>query len=246
MPLTHFIQPHSILWIVAPHADDEALGCGGLIALARERGASVYVLYTTLSGYVPLNAGQPSSHEDRRREVQAAATLAGIHKFDVLFDNGNHHCMLDTVPLKEIIDWLESGSEISCQKIQPDILLIPSAHHSHQDHRRVNEAVHAVMRISPAFASRNRLILEYETPGAGLSGLGGFEPNLYFELSSSQLDAKCEMFACYRSQQAEPPHLRSAYALRALAASRGIEAGYHYAEAYRLLRGTLKVADDHA
>ena len=37
--------------VVAPHADDEVLGAGGLVALAQIRGWRVHVLYATVAGY---------------------------------------------------------------------------------------------------------------------------------------------------------------------------------------------------
>jgi LmbE family N-acetylglucosaminyl deacetylase len=37
----------SVALIVAPHPDDEALGCGGLIALRRQQGLPVHVVYVT-------------------------------------------------------------------------------------------------------------------------------------------------------------------------------------------------------
>jgi len=239
MQLENMIQAGSVFWIVAPHADDEALGCGGLMSVARRMQAKVYVLFVTLSGYVPLDAGQVSSHNERRAEVNAAMACAGVDGHDILYDNGRHHCYLDTVPLKEMLDWLESESVYSFCKVQPNVLLVPSGWHSHQDHRQVSEAVSALFRVNPLHNHVNRVILEYEIPGMGMPGIRPFEPNMFVELSTEDLEQKCRHFENYGSQLAPAPHPRSSHAIRALAAHRGVEAGYDYAEAFRLLRACV-------
>ncbi len=239
MVATHLFTPDTVVWIAAPHADDEALGCGGVIAAARARGAQVYVLFLTVSGYAPLDAGAVSSHDERMRELETAMKIARVSACDVLFENGKHHCYLDTVPVKELLDWLERGSECSYRKLQPDVVLLPSGLHSHQDHRRAHEAMMALVRVNPVDNGHSRLILEYEIPGMCLPGCASFQPNVYVPLTKAELDAKCEMFGCYRSQLAPPPHARSEHAIRALAAYRGVEAGCLQAEAFRLVRGVF-------
>lgn len=67
------------LLVVAPHPDDEALGCGGLIAALAERGARLSVLFATDGG-----ASHPRSRDCPRprlaalREAEASASLAAL------------------------------------------------------------------------------------------------------------------------------------------------------------------------
>src|SRR5438067_976178 len=42
------------IMVIAPHQDDETFGCGGLIALQREGGATVKVVFLTDGGNSPL------------------------------------------------------------------------------------------------------------------------------------------------------------------------------------------------
>jgi len=44
------------LLIIAPHADDEILGCFGLIDFIKKNGGKVYVQVMTLGGYSKLGA----------------------------------------------------------------------------------------------------------------------------------------------------------------------------------------------
>lgn len=230
------IHKDSKLWIVAPHADDEILGCGGLIGRAKDAGAKVYLLLVTLSGFKPIHAGKVSRHAQRANEFRHVAETIGFEGHDVLFKGGKYHLALDTVPVKDMIHWLESESPLAFNRICPNIVLIPSGNHHHQDHRAVNEAAISVLRTDTKHNSHDQLILEYEIPGTGQTGSHAFNPNLYMEMSPDQLENKCKWFSAYGTQVAEKPHLRSLHAIRTLAAYRGIEAGYDYAEAFEIIR----------
>ena len=59
--------------VVAPHADDETLGCGGLIALKRARGETVDVVFVSDSAGAPPVPGLGA-----RRRVEALAALAAL------------------------------------------------------------------------------------------------------------------------------------------------------------------------
>lgn len=70
--------------VVAPHADDETLGCGGLIAACRRRGWPVTVVFVTDS------AGARASAEIsqlRRSEALAALQVLGVTAGSVYFLN---------------------------------------------------------------------------------------------------------------------------------------------------------------
>lgn len=236
MSLTNLLSRNDIIWIVAPHADDEVLGCGGIMNIARKAGAKQFVLITSLSGFVPISGGRDSTHHEREVELEIVMTEAGVQGYDILFWKGEHHLALDSIPLKDMISWLEAGSKFSLSKMKPNVILVPSAQHHHQDHRAVHEALLSVFRIIPVGGTANTVTLEYEIPGTGQTGFAPFEPNLYIELSEDELNEKCRLFSLYNSQVAEPPQHRSLEAIRTLASYRGFEAGVMNAEAFRILR----------
>lgn len=65
--------------VIAPHYDDEILGCGGLMALKREMGAEVGILWTTDGGRSHASFMNPLELAAlRRSEGVAAARLLGI------------------------------------------------------------------------------------------------------------------------------------------------------------------------
>jgi LmbE family N-acetylglucosaminyl deacetylase len=70
-----YVPPSGGVLIVAPHADDETLGCGGLIATLARAGRRVDVAYLTDSAGSPPEPGWP---EARRREALAALAVLGL------------------------------------------------------------------------------------------------------------------------------------------------------------------------
>lgn len=96
LPILPAPKPSSRPLIIAPHPDDETLGCGGLLAMATAVGADARILFLTdgdgYSAPAMFLAGRPPSPEDyrelgqvRRREAQAAARELGLQSSQVRF-----------------------------------------------------------------------------------------------------------------------------------------------------------------
>ena len=65
--------------VVAPHPDDDVLGCGGTVALAAERGLAIRVLYVTDGAASHTgSAGYPPQRLRDVREIEARAGLAAL------------------------------------------------------------------------------------------------------------------------------------------------------------------------
>jgi LmbE family N-acetylglucosaminyl deacetylase len=76
-------MPKSVL-IVAPHPDDESIGCGGAACLHRRAGDSLHAVYLT-SGELGLKRLPPDEAKALREgEANAAASLLGIARCDFL------------------------------------------------------------------------------------------------------------------------------------------------------------------
>ena len=56
--------------VVAPHADDEALGCGGLLARLAGRGTRVHVVYAAVDGFHHYGLRGQTTYEQRLAEVK--------------------------------------------------------------------------------------------------------------------------------------------------------------------------------
>jgi LmbE family N-acetylglucosaminyl deacetylase len=209
--------------IIAPHADDEVLGCGGLIARRVREGHDVEVAVVTM-GDVHLGGVVKSTAERRREELARAASILGIPEPAVLFPGYENR--LDTLPRIDLIgrlDGLVAGR---------DQVFLPYASH-HQDHRLVHDAGLAALR------SRGRpgpsLVALYEYPYVGWPP----EPvpgGHYYVDVGGVLDVKRTALLAYGSQACAAPHPIAWDSVEALARQRGIQAGCAHAELFYVLR----------
>jgi N-acetylglucosamine malate deacetylase 1 len=237
MELNNILKGTKVV-IIAPHADDEILGCGGLISKATALDLEIYILLGTLAGFKSLNGGFDSDHQQRRCEFESVMKSGYIKDYDIFDCDGTYHMKLDTIPISKLINWMEKDSKLGLHKLKPDIILIPSGQHSHQDHQAIYESCIAVLRTNPAFPIL--LSAEYEIPCTGQTGIPAFDPDLYIELTPKQLQNKTSLFSLYKSQVAKKPCGRSLEAIKIVAAMRGLESGHEFAEAFKILRVNLE------
>jgi N-acetylglucosamine malate deacetylase 1 len=219
--------------VYAPHADDEVLGAGGLLALAGQRGWETHVHFATVSGYFSENKAEFSHSRTRVEEVQAALAVLKCAGWEVLFEGEDKHLRLDIVPQSDLINFVDQG----LKRIRPSIVISPCRGHYHQDHIAFANAVVSAMRPAP---DGNRplvpLVLSY---GHAHGGWGGehylFRPSVFIDISPV-IDVKLEALACYSTQLCDEPHARSLPMVREQAGAWGAYAGVRYAEAFECLR----------
>lgn len=86
--------------IIAPHPDDEVLGCGGTISKYSRRGDHITICYAT-------KAYAPDWSEEylikKENEIEISNSILGISK---RIDLGYPTVQLDTIPQKDITDSL--------------------------------------------------------------------------------------------------------------------------------------------
>ncbi len=88
MEIETLINHNSSILIVAPHPDDETLGCGGAIALLRQLNVSVKVLIVsdgTKSHPNSLTYPPPALKELREQESLSALAILGVASAAVTF-----------------------------------------------------------------------------------------------------------------------------------------------------------------
>lgn len=218
--------------ILAPHQDDEVLGCGGLIQKILFEGSSITIVHATYSGdYKKFNkeAELYVTYEGDTRVEEMKNALNILNYFyssqlrilPPLFDTLLHH-KLDTISRAELITSFENV----INDLKPDVVLIPAVS-SNQDHEVVNLAFHAVMR--PQFF--NLSVIEYE-----INDEVKFKPNLYLELTLEEIERKVKSFKCYKSQSGSKHHMVSEDGIITKAKYRGKECFLSYAEAFRIIR----------
>jgi LmbE family N-acetylglucosaminyl deacetylase len=208
--------------IIAPHPDDEVLGCGGTIKRYSKEGNDVFLCIVT-------KAYTPDWTEDyikaRNSEIIHSSKTLGIKK-TFLLDFPT--VKLDTVPQKELNDKI---AEI-INKINPDILLIPSGSDLNRDHRLVFEA--SLVSARP-IGNKIKKISIYEVLSETEWGFKPFAPTEYINISGT-IKYKLKAMSCYKSELRKYPHPRSLKGITILAEKRGMESGLSAAEAFITIR----------
>lgn len=213
--------------VIAPHPDDEIIGCGGTIAKRVAEGHNVYVCIVT-KGYEPLF--QEQYVEQGRSECRAADKYLGV-KETIFLDFPA--VMLETVPRYK----LNEGISQVVQNIKPDEVYIPHRGDMQIDHKMVVDA--SMVALRPKYQHVIKRIYAYET----LSETGwdipntvnDFIPNIYENISKT-LKNKIEAMNIFKSQLSDFPAARSLGAIEALAKFRGATVNLDAAEAFSIIR----------
>jgi len=220
------------LLVIAPHSDDEVLGCGGLISKIKNAGGKVYVLIFNL-GFEKDDTIE--SQEKRKNEVKNAMDLLNVDGYHLVHDRPDNNRDLDAKPLHSLIEVIESTSTVSLEKIAPTMVAIPTIFSHHQDHVHVHHACIAALR--PISTPVSNIVLSYEAPEhSRWSASGVFEPNLFVEIDDV-IDKKINAFLKYDSQVR--PGGRDASSIKDQAKYRGQEVGKNLCEAFYVHRFIL-------
>lgn len=214
----------STVLVVAPHPDDETLGCGGTLLRHSAAGDAVHWLVLTA---LPEGTTLPSSIFD---EVAGAYGFAGVHRLDL------PDARLDTLPLVELIARISPV----VRGIEPATVYLPYPGDAHSDHRAAFDAAAACTKSFRYPSVRRVLVYETlsETDFALDPDRNDFRPNVWVDVSA-HLERKLEILRLYEGELGEHPFPRNEGALRAVALLRGAVAGCAAAEAFMLLREIL-------
>jgi N-acetylglucosamine malate deacetylase 1 len=213
--------------IVAPHPDDEILGCGGTLLRRKEEGGILGWLIVT--GMTEQAGWSVEQIQQRDAEIDRVAGLVG---FDEVFNLRLPAARLDDLPMGDLV----SAFSAVFASFAPEEVLVPHRGDVHTDHRVTFDVVAACVKWF-RYPSVQR-VLAYETVSEtefGLSRETAFQPNYFVDIAP-YLDRKLEIMTAYPSELDEFPFPRSLHAIRALAEWRGASAGYRAAEAFELLR----------
>lgn len=216
-----------VIVVVAPHPDDETLGCGGTLLRHVDEGDEVHwVIATDMTRDTGYSEERIAAREREIDEVARAYPFSSVTRL------GHPTTRLDRVAMAELVE----GISRAFRQIEPDVIYLPFPGDAHSDHRLVFEAGRAASKWFRQPGVRR--VLTYETLSETEQGrdprLEGFEPNVYSDISG-RLDRKIEIFELYEGEVGEHPFPRAEKTIRALAAVRGAASGYDSAEAFRLI-----------
>jgi LmbE family N-acetylglucosaminyl deacetylase len=149
--------PASVL-VVAPHPDDEALGCGGAVAMLAGAGAPVHIVFVT-DGSASHPTHPTLSPRDialmRKSEAREATAALGVASENVIFLEG---------PDGQIATLGADGTDKMASRIAsllgqltPDAILLPGRRDGSTDH----ESVFKIVRLAMQRSDRQPRVLEF-------------------------------------------------------------------------------------
>lgn len=124
--------------VIAPHADDDVIGCSGTLDLLRERGCEISVLFLTDSSGGDEPVADPAAYAAVRR-AEAAAGLAVLGIVDLAFRD---------LPDGRLADHVEAAAEAIADALlrhRPELVFAISPLESTADHRAAFWALHRVL-----------------------------------------------------------------------------------------------------
>jgi N-acetylglucosamine malate deacetylase 1 len=123
--------------VVAPHPDDETLGCGGTLLRHKAEGAHLHWLI--LTAMPKGGAWSPARMAAREKEIRAVAKAYG---FATVTQLGYPAARLDAVPRAELVGRMVEAFK----KASPRVVYVPHRGDVHSDHRVAAEAAAACVK----------------------------------------------------------------------------------------------------
>lgn len=190
--------------VVAPHQDDETIGCGGLLAKLGKQ-AEVLLLTDGSLGNIEIYKDEKKLVDIRNKELKEALKIAKVNKIYTL--------NIKNEKLKQNKD-VVNKFDIS----KYDYIFVPNRYEGHPDHRAVYSIFKSMRRTQKSKAK----IYEYEvwTPLR--------EPTWFLDISDV-IDIKKKMIKTYKSQLKGKDYYNATIGLNMY---RGLNNNYKYAEAY--------------
>ena len=202
--------------VIAPHADDEVLGCGGYLLHQRDLGAEIRIVIATIGG------------KDKRQQfwvrnkefISVCETLHADGKY--LYPNKD--AILDTELSFDITTRLDKEID----EFRPNEIFV-NCLSRHQDHIKLYHCAMASLRLREGYKPDFVALYEYpfstdsfELPNGGKA---------YHDISDN-IEEKVSLFNHYASQIRQTPSPLNERGIKSLASVRGVEAGVEYAELF--------------
>ena len=228
--------PGRKIMLVVAHPDDELLGVGATMhKLIHEFDVRVHVVI--LGEGITSRAEQRDTElwkkelEKHKSNIKEAQSKIGYQSVSIYEFPDNR---FDSVELLDIIKVIEKEKN----NFEPEIIFTHHGGDLNIDHQRTFEAVMTACR--PMEHENVKALFTFETPSGtewrASSDPKHFIPNVFFEISEAEVNAKIEAMECYEFEKRKYPHPRSPEALKILAQRWGVTIGKSYAEAFCLIR----------
>jgi LmbE family N-acetylglucosaminyl deacetylase len=192
------------LVVLAPHMDDEVIGCGGTLARHVACGAEVTVVFLT-------DGRRGGDTSTRKQESRMALRELGITK--ILFLDGEDGQLSASAALGAAL-------RAALETARPEIVYLPFFLEEHPDHRAASSLLaEAVRGTRMSFRCH---AYEVWTP---------LFPNCFVKIDAT-IDAKRRALTHYQSQLAEADYLHTSLGLNAYRSSALLDGTCRFAEGF--------------
>ena len=228
--------------VIAAHPDDEVLGMGGTIKKYTKAGNQVKIIIMATGIHARRSDKNKNSTQYKvkktitdsmenqvkqlQKDAKKSAKILGVN--DIEFKDFPDNEM-DTVSSLKITKTIEEA----ISKFNPDTVYTHSPHDVNIDHKIIyNSTITATRPIS----SKVKEVISFEIPSSTEWNFHQiFSPNMFVDISN-ELQDKLDAMAAYKSELRDFPHPRSIKALESIASRWGSVSGFHFAEAFCLVR----------
>ena len=216
--------------VIAPHPDDEILGCGGYLLKSKYNKDEIsWIICTSM---LPEEDWEAKDIQSKSQQIEKVREKLGVKKNNLFFLD-LPTTKLDEYPMAVLVNKISKV----IKKFKPEEVLLPHPGDIHSDHKIIFEASIATTKWF-RYPSIKRF-LTYETNSETNFGLDPrylpFNPNVFVDISS-HINEKLEIMKIYESEIGIYPFPRSIESISAQAKSRGTQAGFEAAEAFYLLK----------
>lgn len=200
--------------VLAPHMDDEVIGCGGTLARHIKRGAEITVVFLTDGRSGGKVSGELEIGSTRKDEARAALAALSIKR--IVFLDAEDGALVATPSLADKLRKILA-------ECRPEIVYLPFFLEEHPDHR----AATAVLAAAVTGTNLQFLCQGYEvwTP---------LFPNCFVRIDETIEDKKRSL-SHYQSQLAESNYLHTALGLNAFRSNAFLGGTCQFAEAFCML-----------
>ena len=132
--------------VIAPHPDDESLGCGGTIALLKQAGRKVNILFVSDGSMSHPNSKKYPPHllaKLRQREALFAARMLGVPESDCMF-MALKDSMVPTSGERGFDKAVKKMAEL-LKNLSVQNIILPWKNDPHQDHQASWQIVNAAI-----------------------------------------------------------------------------------------------------
>ena len=222
--------------VVVAHPDDELLGLGATMhKLIKENNCQVRAVILgeglTSRSEVRDQEKWKKELEIHRSNIKKAQECIGYESVGIYDFPDNR---FDSVALLDIVKVIEKEKK----DFNPEIIFTHHGSDLNIDHQRTFEAVITATR--PMQGECVKSIITFETSSATewQANLPSktFFPNLLFEISEDNVQAKVKAMECYEFESRAYPHPRSKEALIQKARFYGSEMGCEFVERFQIIR----------